>query len=178
MTHHFEFRSATCRRALLRFVVLSVSVFVLLSLYPALRDPSNPDHLRAIAGLGVLAAFVTAAVIFLVSTNDSYVEVDATHVNVRFESFFHVRFLLSDIAAVRLIDPRPRWRYRWGLSTNFRDRIACSHGGPLVEIELARPYRVRLWPRRLEVRRLWLGLREADVFIAALRCARGGDRRV
>ena len=41
--------------------------------------------------------------------------------------------------AIAPIDPRPHWRYRFGLSTNFVDRIACSHGGRLVEITLARP---------------------------------------
>jgi hypothetical protein len=69
---------------------------------------------------------------------------------------------------VRSIDPRPHWRYRFGLSTNYTDRVACSHGGPLVEIELARPLAVRLWPRHLAVQRVWLGVREHTAFLDAL----------
>ena len=161
MREHFEFRNAIWFRAPLRFVVLAVSVFALMSLYPALRDVANPDHGRAIVGMLVLGAFVLAAAVFLVSMNDGYVEIDELSVTVRFESFFNVRFPLADIVRVQPIDPHPRWRYRWGLSTNFRDRVACSHGGRLVEIELARPCTVRLWPRTLEVPRLWRAVRDA-----------------
>jgi hypothetical protein len=75
---------------------------------------------------------------------------------------------VDDIIAVRAIDPRPHWRYRFGLSTNFLDRIACSHGGPLIEIELAHAWRTRLWPRHIEVRRFWLATRDHDRFVLAL----------
>ena len=75
--------------------------------------------------------------------------------------------------AVRYVDPRPAWRYRFGLSTNFEDRIACSHGGRLVEVELARAWRTRLWPRDIGVRRFWLGVREHEEFVAALERSAG-----
>ncbi|HLB23929.1 MAG TPA: hypothetical protein VJP07_07525 [Dehalococcoidia bacterium] len=168
MSQQFEFRSAIWFRAPLRLVVLAVTVFALMSLYPALRDAANPDHGRALAGMAVLGAFVVLAVVFMVSMNDGLVEVDNNNVTIRFESFFNARFPVEDIAAARPVDPRPRWRYRWGLSTNFRDRVVCSHGGQLVEIELSRPCHVRLWPRTLVVTRFWLGVRDAGAFLDAL----------
>jgi hypothetical protein len=115
-----------------------------------------------------VAAFIVAAAVVAAAVDDSCVELDGERLFVRFESFFAVDISLADIVAVRRIDPRPRWRYRFGLSTNFEDRICCSHGGPIIEIELARPYRARLWPRRIPITYLWLGLRDAGELLAAL----------
>jgi hypothetical protein len=145
-----------------------VTVFALLSLVPALADGNAQDVRRAIFGFTVVAMFVTVASTFAVAINDSYVEVDDRAIYVRFEAFFNMEVPRADIASVRLIDPRPRWRYRFGLSTNFVDRIACSHGGRFVEITLSRPWRTRLWPRHIDVTRLWLAVTDADGFIATL----------
>jgi hypothetical protein len=76
---------------------------------------------------------------------------------------------VSDIIVVRLVNPRPAWRFRFGLSTDFEGRICCSHGGQLVEIELARRWRTRLWPRHIGVSRFWLGVTDYGAFIEALR---------
>jgi len=155
MPRRFEFRNAYWFRAPLRLIVVAVSVFALMSLYPALSDVANPDHGRAILAIAVLGAFALVAAYFMVAMNDGYVEVGDEAVTVRFESFFEVRISLADIVSVTMVDPRPRFRYLWGLSTNFRDRVACSHGGRLVQLDLARPCRTRLWPRTLYVTRFW-----------------------
>lgn len=116
----------------------------------------------------MLGWFVASATVFSVAINDSYVEIAGGVVRVRFEAFFTARFPIDDIARVQVVDPHPRWRYRWGLSTNFADRIACSHGGPMVSITLARPQRTRLWPRHLPVTHFWLAVRQHDAFLATL----------
>jgi hypothetical protein len=156
----FEFYDAVWFRVPLRVVMLTVSVFALLSLSPALADTQSPDHVRAIVAMALLAAFVLGGVVFTVSISDGGVEVNGEGVTVRFESFFRAVIPIENIVAVRCISPRPGWRYRWGLSTNWLDRISCSHGGQMVEIVLARPHVVRLWPRRVEVTRLWLAVRD------------------
>jgi hypothetical protein len=172
MSQYFEFADAWWFRGPLRLVTLAVAVFGLLSLYPALVDSSNPDHLRAIWGFAVLGVFVFGAVMFMVSISDCYVELDDAHVSIRFESFFNARFPIDDIDAVRAIEPRPGWRYRWGLSTNWRDRISCSHGGQLVEIELSSPQEIKLWPRTLQITRFWVAVRGHEGFVLALEAAR------
>ena len=173
MPRRFEFRNAYWFRAPLRLIVVAVSVFALMSLYPALSDAANPDHGRAILGIAVLGAFALVAAYFMVAMNDGYVEVGDEAVTVRFESFFEVRVPLADIVGVTVVDPRPRFRYLWGLSTNFRDRVACSHGGQLVQIELGRPCPTRLWPRTLYVTRFWLGVRDHQALVAAVLHAAG-----
>lgn len=162
----FEFSDAVWFRAPLRAVMLAVSVFALLSLSPALADTQSPDHLRALGGMVVLGAFLLGGVIFTVSISDGGVDVTDKRVTVRFESFFRAAIPLEDIVGVREISPRPSWRYRWGLSTNWHDRISCSHGGQIVEIVLARPHVVRLWPRTVEVTKVWLAVRDHQSFIA------------
>ena len=168
MTQRFEFADAWWFRVPLRIVVVSVTVFTLLSLEPALVDGHNPDHLRALAGVCILAAFLVGAAVFTASLGESYIEIRDEVVSVRFESFFGVEFPLRDIVRVQEIDPRPRWRYQWGLATNFHDRVSCSHGGQLVEVELASPCVVKLWPRTLEVSRFWLAARDYRGLIGAL----------
>jgi hypothetical protein len=169
MTTRFHFADAFWFRVPLKTIVVALSVFAILSLYPALGNGTSQDQQKAIFGFTVLAAFIVMASIFAVAVNDSHVTIEDGAVQVRFEAFFNTRFPLADIVRVREIDPRPRWRYRFGLSTNFEDRIACSHGGRLVEIELARPCITHLWPRRIAVRRYWLAVVEHDAFLAALR---------
>ena len=164
----FDFADAWWFRIPLRVVVVSVFVFTLMSMEPALTDRSSPDHVRALVGITVLAVFVVLAVAYMVSLSDSYVEIDRGLVFVRFESFLHFAFRLEDIESVEVINPRPAWRYRWGLATNFRDRISCSHGGQLIEIRLRNPCRIRLWPRTLLVRRIWLAPRRWQELIAAM----------
>jgi hypothetical protein len=168
MRRRFHFADAFWFRVPLKALVVAVTVFAVLSLYPALIHGTRQDHERALFGFTVLAAFIVAATVFTVAVNDSYVDIDGKSLFVRFEAFFAMEVPLADVVAVRRIDPRPRWRYRFGLSTNFEDRISCSHGGPLVEIELSRPHNARLWPRRIPVTRLWLGLRDADALLAVL----------
>lgn len=153
----------------MKAVVLVVAVFTILSLYPGLSNGTESDHGRAIFGLTVLVCFAASAAALWVAVDDSYVELDGNDIYIRFEGFFHAEFPVADIVRVAPVDPRPRWRYRFGLSTNFVDRIGCSHGGSLIEIELAHPWRTRLWPRHIPVRRFWIALREQDAFVAELR---------
>ncbi|HXK33279.1 MAG TPA: hypothetical protein VNM91_04605 [Dehalococcoidia bacterium] len=164
----FTFADAFWFRLPLRALMVATAAFALVTLYPALRSGTSPEAERAIFGLVVVIWFVVTGALFASAIDDGGVEVDGDFVSVRFESFFNARFPLSDIVAVREIDPRPRWRYRFGLSTNFRDRISCSHGGRLLEVELARPQRVRLWPRDVDVARIWLAVTEHDRLLAEL----------
>lgn len=168
MARRFDFADAWWFRMPLRALVLAVCVFTLVSLEPALLDRASPDHLRALFAIGVLGFFILGAVVFMVSLSDSYVEIEDGVVTVRFETFFHVDFPLADVVAATPIDPRPRWRYRWGLATNFRDRVSCSHGGQLVEVQLARPCVVKLWPRTLHVTRFWLAAKDDRGLVDAL----------
>lgn len=165
----FHFADAYWFRVPLKVLVLMVTVFGLLSVYPALSEGTARDYNRAIFGLIVMLSFVATATTVAVGISDSYVELDAESLYIRFETFFSADVPVADIIAVRPIAPRPAWRFRFGLSTNFDDRICCSHGGQLVEVELARRWRTRVWPRRIGVSRFWLGVREQDAFIDELR---------
>jgi hypothetical protein len=174
----FDFATAFWFRVPLKVLVLCVTVFALLSLVPAVLDGDSQDIRRAIFGFTVVALFITMASTFAVAINDSFVEVDEHSVVVRFEAFFNMEFPLADIVHVGVIDPRPRWRYRFGLSTNFTDRVACSHGGRFIEIVLSRPWRTRLWPRHISVTRVWLGVTDADGLIEAIEVRRERQNRV
>ena len=169
MLHQFHFADAFWFRVPLRTIVVALAVFAILSLYPAVGNGTSQDQQRAIFGFTILAAFIVTASVFNVAMDDSHVTIDAGEVHIHFEAFFDARFQLADVIGAREIDPRPRWRYRFGLSTNFEDRIACSHGGKLIEIELERPCPTRLWPRTIRVRRFWVAVREHDELLAALR---------
>lgn len=171
MTQRFHFADAFWFRVPLKTVVVALCVFGILTLWPALWRSETHDQLRAIFGFAVLGSFASIASIFTVAVNDCWVDIDDIDVRIRFEAFFNVSVPLADIVSVRAIDPPRRWRYRFGLSTNFEDRISCSHGGRLVEIELARPCATKLWPRRIPVRRFWLGVHQPDAFVAAVRAA-------
>lgn len=164
----FEFADAFWFTVPLKVLVLTVSVFGFLSLFPSLAAGSAADGRQAIFGLTVVLFFIALATTFAVAINDSYVEIDDDTLHIRFEAFFGAAIPLSDIAAVRAIDPRPRWRYRFGLSTDFKERLACSHGGQMLEIELARPWRTRLFPRTVTVRRFWLAVDDRERLAAAL----------
>ncbi|HYM15545.1 MAG TPA: hypothetical protein VEZ14_08290 [Dehalococcoidia bacterium] len=174
MNQRFAFADAFWFRVPLKAVVVGLCVFGTLTLWPALTSGSVHDEVRAAFGFGVLGWFALLASVFTVAMNDCRAEIDGRDLLIRFEAFFNVRVPLADIAGVRAIDPRPRWRYRFGLSTNFTDRISCSHGGPMVEIELARACRAKLWPRRIDVMRFWLGVPERAAFIDAVLAAAGG----
>jgi hypothetical protein len=166
MPRRFLFADAFWFRLPLRVLIISVAVFALVSLYPAFVNGTSQDHERAIMGLMVVAGFVVTGTVFSVAINDGYVELDADRLYIRFEAFFTAEIPIADIVAVRRIDPQPRWRYRFGLGTNFEDRISCSHGGSLVELELARAWRTRVWPRHIAARRFWLAVGDLDGFIA------------
>jgi hypothetical protein len=168
MSRRYVFASAYWFRWPLRALVIAVSVFALVTLYPALADGTQSDLQRALFGLLVVGVFVVIATVVSVAIDDSYIEIDDHELTLRFEGFFGMKIPLENVTTVEHIAPAPRWRYRWGLSTDWTDRIACSHGGALVEVKLARPQRARLWPRDVPVRRLWLGVREPDAFIAHL----------
>ena len=168
MQRRFDFATAFWFRVPLKVLVLCVTVFALLSLVPALLEGSANDVQRAIFGFTIVAMFVGLASTFAVAINDSYVEIDDETLYVRFEAFFGMEVPLADVVSARFIDPRPRWRYRFGLSTNFVDRIACSHGGRFVEVTLARPWRTRLWPRQIEVTRVWLAVNDAAGLLSTL----------
>ena len=167
----FQFADAYWFRLPLRTVVIGLAVFALMWLYPAFDAKSIADQGRFAFALGTLVWFIGIASIFIVSINESYVEIGDDAIEVTFESFFHARIPLDEIASVGFITPQRQWRYRFGLSTNREDRISCSHGGPLIEIVLAQPQPTKLWPRQIPVRRFWLGVRERDEFLAALRRA-------
>lgn len=168
MEQRFDFADAFWFRVPLRALVVSVAVFAFLSLYPALTSGTTSEHERALFGLTVLGGFIVAATVVSVAISDSHVVIHDEHLHVRFEAFFSARIPLEDIVAARQVDPQPRWRYRFGLATNFTDRISCSHGGTLVEIELARPQMTRLWPRVLPVTRFWIAVREHEELLATL----------
>jgi hypothetical protein len=182
MTKRFQFHDAFWFRVPLKTVVVGLCVFGILTLWPALWRNDAHDQARAAFGLVVLGSFTVLASIFTVAVNDGYANIDDGELIIRFEAFFNARVPLTDIIGVRPIDPRPHWRYRFGLSTNFHDRISCSHGGSLVEVELAQPCVTKLWPRHIAVRRFWLGVREPETFIANLReaaeAAQQGERRL
>ncbi len=173
MTKRFLFHDAFWFRVPLKTVVVGLCVFGILTLWPAFWRNDAHDQARAAFGLVIMVAFALLASIFTVAVNDGYVEIDDDELVIRFEAFFNARVALTDIVTVGRVDPRPQWRYRFGLSTNFVDRISCSHGGALVEIELAQACVTKLWPRHIPVRRFWLGLREPETFIANLREAVG-----
>jgi hypothetical protein len=168
MRTRFHFEDAFWFRLPLKTVVVTLAVFAILSLYPAVGHGTSQDQQRAIFGFTVLSAFIVTASVFAVAINDSHLSIEDGEVQIHFEAFFNVRFPIADIGAVGEIDPRPGWRYRFGLSTNFEDRIGCSHGGRFVEIELVRPCVTRLWPRTIAVRRFWVAVREHDELLATL----------
>lgn len=165
----YHFRDAAWFRTPLKALMVGMAAFAALSLYPAFVQGTPDDHRRAIFGLTVLLAFLAMGCIVNVAMTEAHADIGDERLDVLFEGFFTIAVPLADIMDVREITPGPTWRFRWGLSTNFRDRVACSHGGQLVEIELATPIVTRLWPRRIAVRRLWLGVVEADEFAAHLR---------
>ncbi len=169
MEKRFHFADAYWFRVPLKILVLGVAVFAFLSLYPALTSGTTHDHEHALFGLTVLGGFMVAATVFTVAISDSQVVIADEHLVVRFEAFFSARIPLADVAAARIVDPHPRWRYRFGLATNFTDRISCSHGGRFVEIELARPLMTQLWPRILPVTRFWIAVQEHEEFLDTLR---------
>lgn len=167
----FRFEDARWFRLPLRAVVITLFTFALLNLYPALTRGTPNDHERAVFGLTVLMAFTVLATVAAVAINDSYVEIEEETLFIRFEAFFNVRVPLADVLHVSFIDPKPAWRYRFGLSAD-RGRVACSHGGRMVQIELARPCGVKIWPRTHSVRRFWLGLTDPEAFLAELQSSR------
>jgi hypothetical protein len=177
MAKRFQFHDAFWFRVPLKTVVVGLCVFGILTLWPALWRNDAHDQARAAFGLVVVGSFALIASIFTVAVNDGYADIDGDELVIRFEAFFNARVPLTDIVDVRTVDPRPRWRYRFGLSTNFEDRISCSHGGSLVEVELAQPCVTKLWPRRIAVRRFWLGVREPEAFIANLQSAADAAQR-
>lgn len=169
MPRRFHFADPYWFRVPLRVLVLAVSVFGLVWIAPALTNGGANDHERAIFGLTVVLLFIAMATTVAVAVTDCYADLDGHALFIRFEAFFTAEIPVADIRGVRYIDPRPRWRYRWGLSTDRAGRIACSHGGRFVEIELSRPWEARIWPRRLAVRRFWLAITEPDDLMRALR---------
>jgi len=169
MTRRFHFADAFWFRVPLKALVLVVAVFAFVTLYPALREGTSAEQQRAVFGLAVVLFFIGMGTVFAVAINDSFVEIDGGTLYVRFESFFQAEVATADIVRVSYVDPQPAWRYRFGLSTNFEDRIACSHGGRFVQIELRDPWRTRLWPREIGVTTFWLAVREHEALIDALR---------
>ena len=164
----FHFADAFWFRVPAKIVVITVTAFALVTIWPALTEGTPYERERAMFALAAVIFFVGVATTFAVAINDSYVELDGRTLYVRFEAFFSAEVPLADIVAVREIDPRPHWRFRFGLSTDFRERICCSHGGRLVEVELRNAWRTRLWPRQIAVRRFWFAVREHRAFIEAL----------
>ncbi len=168
MTERYHFSDAIWFRAPLKTLIVALTAFAIFTLYPALGGTAS-DIERALFGFAVLAFFVVLASVFAVTVDDSYADLDGDELRIRFESFFNATIPVADIVRMAPIDPRPHWRYGIGLSTNFRERVCCSHGGRLIEIELAKPVPVKLWPRKLEIQRFWLGVREYEAFLVHMR---------
>jgi hypothetical protein len=164
----FSFASARWFRLPMKVIVIAVAVFALASVWPALTGDVAAEQRKALAGLAVVAAFVTIGVTFSALIDDGGIELTGDLLQVRFESFVRIDVPVASIVAVRAIDPRPRWRYRFGLATDWQERLSCSHGGKMVEIELADAIPLKLWPRTVHIRRLWLGVREHSAFIDAI----------
>jgi hypothetical protein len=164
----FHFADAVWFRVPVRVVVVAVTAFALVTVWPALTGGTPEQRAHAISALGFVIVFVAIATVVTVAVNESYIEFDERLLHVRFEAFFSAELRLADIVAIRDVDPRPRWRFRFGLSTDFRDRICCSHGGRIVELELERPWRTRIWPRTIEVTRFWFAVREHEEFVSEL----------
>jgi hypothetical protein len=152
----------------MKALLLVVAVFGLLACEPALSSGFAQDRERAIFSLAFMLLFVAAGVTFSVAINDSYVELLDDRLQVRFEAFFHLEIPLEDIVSVQRIDPASAWRFRFGLSTDWAGRVCCSHGGPLLELQLHRAAKVRLWPRTVRIERLWLGVQEQEALINAI----------
>lgn len=167
--NRFQFADAIWFRVPAKVVVITVTAFALVTIWPALTEGTSDDRQRAVFALAAVILFVSIATTFAVAINDSYIEVDDRSLVIRFEAFFSAAVPLADIVAVRAIDPRPAWRFRFGLSTDFRERICCSHGGQIVEVELRRAWQTRVWPREIAVRRFWLAVHDHEEFIKELR---------
>lgn len=168
MPQRFRFASVRWFRLPLKVVLIATAVFALMSIMPSLTDGTGPEQRRALIGLLAVIGFVSLGAALSAGLADSIIEIDDAALAVRFESFMHITVPLAAIAAVRAVDPQPRWRYRFGLSTDWRERISCSHGASMVELELSEPVNVKLWPRAVAMHRLWLGVEERDAFIDAL----------
>jgi len=164
----FHFADAFWFHVPAKIVVITVTAFALVTIWPALTEGTPSERERATFALAAVTFFVAVATTFAVAINDSYVELDGRTLYVRFEAFFSAEVPLTNIVAIREIDPRPRWRFRFGLSTDFRERICCSHGGHLVEVELRNAWHTRIWPRQIAVRRFWFAVREHRALIDAL----------
>ena len=164
----FHFADAFWFRVPVKVVVITITAFALVTIWPALIEGTSDERGRAIFALALVGFFVAVATTFAVAINESYIELDEVSLFVRFEAFFSATIPLTDITAVREIDPRPRWRFRFGLSTDFHERICCSHGGRLVEVELQRAWETRIWPRTIAVRRFWFAVKEYDGFLRDL----------
>jgi hypothetical protein len=169
----FAFADAFWFRVPAKVVVITVTSFALVTIWPALTDGTPHEQQRAMFALAAVVFFVSIATTFAVAINDSYIELGGETLFIRFEAFFTAEVPISEIVAIREIDPRPRWRFRFGLSTDLRDRICCSHGGRLIEIELRHAWRSRIWPRHIAVRRFWVAVRDHDAFLDALRAQVG-----
>ena len=168
MTERYHFSEAIWFRAPLKMLIVALTAFAILTLYPALGG-TRADNERALFGLAVVAFFAVLASIFAVTVDDSHADLDGDVLRVRFETFFNATIPIADVVRVAPVDARPRWRYSTGLSTNFRERVCCSHGGRLIEVELSKPVTVKLWPRKLEIQRFWLGVREYEAFLVHMR---------
>ena len=164
----FRFADAFWFRVPVKVVVVAITAFALVTIWPALVDGTSDERGRAVFALALVIFFVAVATTFAVAINESYIELDESSLFVRFEAFFSATIPLADIIAVREIDPRPSWRFRFGLSTDFHERICCSHGGRLIEVELQRAWPTRIWPRNIAVRRFWFAVKEHDALLRDL----------
>ncbi len=173
MVRRFNFTDATWFSTPLKILMVATSVFAMLALYPAFGQGTASDQHRAIFGLAIMLGFVAIGCVVSVAMRDGCVTLTGDAVLVRFEAFFSMRIPLSNIVSVSKLDEQPRWRYRFGLSTNFRDRIVCSHGGQLVELELADVMQAKVGFRTIGLRRLWLAVEDDGAFLEALRARIG-----
>ena len=169
MVRRFHFADATWFSTPLKLLMVATSVFAMLALYPAFGQGTSTDQHLAIFGLAILLAFVATGSVVSVAMRDGCVELGGDVLRVRFEAFFSMAVPLSNIARASRLDVQPRWRYRFGLSTNFVDRIVCSHGGDLVELELVEPMPTKVGFRTIALRRLWLAVEEHEALLDALR---------
>ena len=139
-------------------LTIAVIVFTLLSLAPALTDGTNPDHIRALFGIGGACGVCCRRGFVRVAVGDSYVEVTDDAIFVRFESFFNMAHprLRTSWTCGRSV-PQPRFRLSLGAGDELsrphlvfaRREDDCDHDGGTGPT-------VRLFPRTCSSPRLCL----------------------
>jgi hypothetical protein len=100
----------------------------------------------------------------------SRVRLDDDALDVEFGPF-HERIALRDVARVGVAHRQlPWWQYSIGWRANLRGSVALlGEAANVVQLSLARPFRVRLFPGvRVTCRELFISLEAPDAFVRAV----------